>query len=768
MKKEIVRFSRGFIVLFLISVLLISTTGLGLKLSAPVLAANNSDNCTDTLIKGVTASASDANFPALAVLDQKPGTLWSTYGKGSWIQLDLGKAKTLCNIDISWYKGDQRNNNFVISISNDGMSYQTLFNSKSTGTTATFERYDLQNVDARYIKITVNGNTQNNYASIVDINVNTNEGNSSDQAKKNVAALSGDCVKTKVSKVTASGNKKPYVPNNAIDNNTKTRWVNEKKDSWIKLDLGKTQTICEVGVQWNKGDSRVYSFTVSVSKDNEKFTDVAKLKSSGNTNALESYSLKEVGARYVRITVTKNTENNFASIVEIAIGSKKSSNPSPALPSSDKCDSNLPVSGVKASASQSGNPASGATDNNPNSRWSNQGFGSWVRIDLGDVKKICSMDILWYRGNERINTFEISTSQDGNAFTKIFSGSSTDTIAPEKYTFSETEARYVKITVTGNTQNDWASISEVDIFGIDSTSPPPPPIPQQEICGDGIDNNNNGQIDEGCPSEPPLPPPSPGIDDVQEIYPTATGGETWFFNPNNPVDGQFDSNGAEISKNSDGSWHLKPGTTRMNVYTKSAGLLSDKQRSNLATYDYSALAQKGYWYQPTDWKNVEATGYFKVSSSSSGDGISFVTRSVRHSNAIENGCGGSAYHNNIRFDGTFQYKKEMWHVNYDILSPTKNGIGSIMNKWVGFKGVVYNLPDGTVKLESYVDKDNNNHWQKVEELVDSGHWGNDMTHCNANTPGAAITWASPMFDYKSTGVTYDFKKLSLREITPPL
>ena len=86
---------------------------------------------------------------------------------------------------------------------------------------------------------------------------------------------------------------------------------------------------------------------------------------------------------------------------------------------------------------------------------------------------------------------------------------------------------------------------------------------------------------------------------------------------------------------------------------------------------------------------------------------------------------------------------------------------------MGFKGVVYNLPDGTVKLESYVDKDNNNHWEKVQELVDSGHWGNDMTHCNANTPGAAITWASPMFDYKSTGVTYDFKKLSLREITPP-
>lgn len=767
MKEEIVRFSSRFVGLFLIAILFISTTGLGLNLSTPVMAAKNPVTCTDTLVKGATASASDANFPALAVLDQNPETLWSTYGKGSWIQLDLEKAKTLCDIDISWYKGDQRNNNFVISISNDGSSYKTLFNSKSTGTTAKFERYDLQNIVARYIKITVNGNTQNNYASIVDIKVNTKEGNSSDQAKKNAAALSEDCVKTKVSKVTSSGSKKPYVPDNAIDNNSKTRWVNEKKDSWLKLDLGKTQTICDVGVQWNKGDSRVYSFTVSVSKDNKKFTDVAKLESSGSTNGLESYSLKEVNARYVRITVTKNTENNFASIVEITIGSKKSSNPSPPPPSTDKCDSNLPISAVAASGSQSGNAASGATDNDPNSRWANEGFGSWIQADLGSIKKICSADISWYKGNERQYTFDISSSQDGNVFSKIFSGINTATNAAEKYTFSETKARYVKITVAGNTQNDWASITELDIFGSPDSTPTPIP---QEICGDGIDNNNNGQIDEGCPSEPPSPPPdgNPSNDDVRKIYPTAAGGETWFFNPDNPVDGQFDSNGAEISKNSDGSWHLKPGTTRMNVFTKSAGLLSDNQRSNLTTYDYSALAQKGYWYKPTDWKNVEATGYFKVSSSSSGDGISFVTRSVRHSNAIENGCGGSAYHNNIRFDGTFQYKKEMWHVNYDILSPTKNGIGSIMNKWVGFKGVVYNLPDGTVKLESYVDKDNNNHWEKVQELVDSGHWGNDMTHCNASTPGAAITWASPMFDYKSTGVTYDFKKLSLREITPPV
>ena len=66
-------------------------------------------------------------------------------------------------------------------------------------------------------------------------------------------------------------------------------------------------------------------------------------------------------------------------------------------------------------------------------------------------------------------------------------------------------------------------------------------------------------------------------------------------------------------------------------------------------------------------------------------------------------------------------------------------IGSIMNKWVGFKGIIYNLPNGSVKLESYIDKDDNNQWMEVAELLDRGNWGNDMIHCSANTNGAVIT-----------------------------
>ena len=100
-----------------------------------------------------------------------------------------------------------------------------------------------------------------------------------------------------------------------------------------------------------------------------------------------------------------------------------------------------------------------AVDNDAATRWSNEGLGSWIRLDLGSQKTVCSVDINWYNGNQRQNTFEIAVSNDGNTFTKIFSSkSSGTTTAAEKYDVTDSQGRYVKITVTGNTQSDWVSI----------------------------------------------------------------------------------------------------------------------------------------------------------------------------------------------------------------------------------------------------------------------------------------------------------------------
>ena len=136
---------------------------------------------------------------------------------------------------------------------------------------------------------------------------------------------------------------------------------------------------------------------------------------------------------------------------------------------SGSCTTNLPISGVTASASQSGNPPTNVLDNNLNTRWANNGVGSSIRADLGSVQNICSVDIAWAYGNIEKYHFVIATSTDGTTFTNKFSGdSSGTTLNSEKYIIPATDARYVRITVNGNTDptfGTWASISELDIFG---------------------------------------------------------------------------------------------------------------------------------------------------------------------------------------------------------------------------------------------------------------------------------------------------------------
>jgi F5/8 type C domain len=550
------------------------------------------------------------------------------------------------------------------------------------------------------------------------------------------------CADTSINGITASGSTQNFPPSNVIDNNINTVWSYYGKGSWIQFDLGSSKNICSVNIAWYKGNERTSNFVISTSADGTTYKNALSSKSSGTTLSFEKYVIPTTSARYVKIIVNGNTQNDYASITEGKIQTTSSTQ--------QGTECSAATSSVKASGSQTGFPASNVKDNDLQTRWSNNGKGSWIQLDVGSNKNICSVNIAWYKGNERQSSFIISTSKDGTTFTKALEKkSSGTTLNLEKYVLSNPSARYIKITVNGNTQNDYASITEANIRT--QTMVTTPPAPPSDGGGSTGDNTAGG-------------------DGVKMIYPTVAGGETWFFNPTNPNDGQFDRNGAQISKNSDGtSYNLKPGTTRMLAFTKSSGLPSDEVRSSLPTYDYSRLAQTGYFYKPSDWKNMEITIYVKVlSTSGGGDEISLVSRSVRHSTNVQEGCGGSAYHNNIDFtNGKFKFKKEMWHVNYDIKPYSGITIGSTMNKWVGFKGVVYNLPDGSVKLESYVDKNNDNKWEKATEMVDKGNWGDDMTHCKAKSGGAAVTWASPMVIFKSNGVTYDFKKFSVREIVPP-
>ena len=151
---------------------------------------------------------------------------------------------------------------------------------------------------------------------------------------------------------------------------------------------------------------------------------------------------------------------------------------------------NLPITAVTSSNNaESGNQANNVIDNNINQRWAARGLGSFIQADLGSIKTICSLGIAWYKGDARHYNFDISVSKDGNAYTNVFSGTSSgQTSQMEINNFQDIDGRYVKVTVNGNSENEWASITEMKVDGLvnspSSSShrqlvslPPPPPAP---------------------------------------------------------------------------------------------------------------------------------------------------------------------------------------------------------------------------------------------------------------------------------------------------
>ena len=404
-----------------------------------------SNTCSKLPVNGITASGTDSiNLPSHAI-DQNVKTRWSNLGLGSWIQIDLGHENVICDVGISWHRGNERVNTFVISISKDGNAFTNAFSGKSDGTSLTEQKYNLQSPTGRFVRVQVNGNTQSNWISISEIGI------------YGYKPVTESCVKSQISQISAASSQSGFPSSNAADNNLNTVWSNYGVGSSIDLDLGSTKNICSLDIAWYKGDERENNFVISISQDGKSYKTVLSTKSSGKSLSYEKYVFSDNLARYVKITVNGNTQNNYATISEIRVLVPSSSQ------SQVQCVDGH-IQNTKTSASQTGFPDTNVVDDNLDTRWSNNGVGSWIQLDLGTVNKVCDISVAWFKGNERQNNFVISTSNDGITFTNVLSSKSTgSTLNLEKYNIVDTNARYIRITVNGNTQNSYASITEISI-----------------------------------------------------------------------------------------------------------------------------------------------------------------------------------------------------------------------------------------------------------------------------------------------------------------
>ena len=261
---------------------------------------------------------------------------------------------------------------------------------------------------------------------------------------------------------------------------------------------------------------------------------------------------------------------------------------------------------------------------------------------------------------------------------------------------------------------------------------------------------------------------------ISEMYPTIAGGREWHVNMTNPANSSHfsETGGFELVKQNDGSWRVNSTHVRLVV---------------------------GSPPNMTEWKNVEITGYAKlslpstVSSTSSSnsssinsstnnseseeiDDLAFIGRSGRHSSEVP--CEGTAYVGGLHNEGSVGWKKEIWHTGGYTDERARNVVTEpILDRWVGWKVIIYDLRvnnETAVKLESYLDDNNNDSWEKVTEITDSGGWYSRSTDekffsagCNKERDHV-ITEAGPFVIFRTDNLILDFKDLSVREIDPLL
>ncbi len=132
----------------------------------------------------------------------------------------------------------------------------------------------------------------------------------------------------------------------------------------------------------------------------------------------------------------------------------------------------LPVTQVTAS-DDNGNIPENTLDDSLNTMWSAYGDGQWIEYDLGSTYTVSYLTIAFYRGTERVLSFDIQVSTDRITWISVFQGASSgNTPQQEEFDFPDNLGRYVRIVGHMNNENAWNSITEVDIFGIANLDAP--------------------------------------------------------------------------------------------------------------------------------------------------------------------------------------------------------------------------------------------------------------------------------------------------------
>lgn len=311
------------------------------------VGARSSQQAVNLALNKPVSCSVGPQFPCAEAVDGNINTRWAS-AQGvdpQWVTVDLGATTNISSVILRWEAAYATA--FQIQVSNNNTTWTTIY---STTTGAGGAQTLSVSGSGRYVRM--NGTARATaygyslwefeiYGGVGPTNTNTavaTATSSHTPTRTNTPAASAtpvSCGATNIAlnkTATASSNENAGTPPNlAVDGNAGTRWSSAFSDpQWLQIDLGSTQTICRVRLNWEAAYATAYQ--VQVSANGTTWTNLyATTSSDGGIDDLTGLSGT---GRYLRINGTARATGYGYSLweAEVYAGSSGPTN-TPVTPS---------------------------------------------------------------------------------------------------------------------------------------------------------------------------------------------------------------------------------------------------------------------------------------------------------------------------------------------------------------------------------------------------------------------------------------------------
>jgi F5/8 type C domain/Beta-1,3-glucanase len=263
-------------------------SGCGVQAARPSQLRDAAATAT-LLSQGKTATASsleNSSFPASAAVDGNTSTRWSSsFSDPQWLEVDLGASATISQVVLNWEAAYATG--FQIQTSTDNTNWTTIY-STTTGTGGV-QTLNISGT-GRYVRMYGTARATPYGYSLWEFQVYGTSSSTGTTCNTTDAALNHPA--------TASSLENSSFPAaNAVDGNTGTRWSSSFSDpQWLQVDLGTSQTICEVTLDWEAAYAT--AFQIQTSADGTNWTTI--YSTTTGTGGSQTLSVNGTG-RYVRM-----------------------------------------------------------------------------------------------------------------------------------------------------------------------------------------------------------------------------------------------------------------------------------------------------------------------------------------------------------------------------------------------------------------------------------------------------------------------------------